>query len=346
VDLEFLFSPHWQGGGCFSCSVAGAGDVNGDGAPDVVVGARGEDGHGYAYTYEGYAQDYGGVMICCLQSPNPEASGRFGNCVAGLGDVDGDDVPEVVVGAPEEDYGLVNAGRAYVMNGQTGAVVRELHSSNPAVYGNFGHAVARFDDVTGDGVSEILVGAPGDSAGGLPRAGHAYVFDGATGAAIWAFASPAPENHGEFGAAVAAGGDMNADGYPDVLIGAHFENAFGMSNAGRVYAFSGAIFGSAITLNAAVGPGGLVLSWSPLAWADEYWVYGAANLPWFVPGVAPGYEHRVAILAEDCLTWSSGNGVGDPAQDWTYLVIAVGAGEEEVGRSNRAGEVDFETNMP
>lgn len=347
ADLEFLFSSHWQGEGYFSCSVASAGDVNGDGQPDVVVGARGEGGHGYAYTYEGYANDYGGVMICCLESPNPEAGGRFGNSVAGLGDVDGDGVPEVVVGAPEEDQVLVNAGRAYVMNGLTGAVVHALQSpSGPSVLGNFGHAVAGYVDVTGDGVREILVGAPGDSVAGHPRAGRAYVFDGASGDPIWTLSSPSPANNGEFGAAVAEAGDLNGDGWVDILVGAPRENFNGITDSGRVYAFSGAVFGSVMSLDAAAETGHVVLSWSPLAWASQYWVYGAADLPWFQPGMAPGFEHRVAVVPSGTTTWSTANGVGDPTQDWTYMVIAVGAAEDEVGSSNRAGEEDFEIDIP
>ena len=85
----------------------------------------------------------------------------------------------------------------------------------------------------------------------------------------------------------------------------------------------------------------LVLSWSVVPNTTEYWIYGASNLPWFVPGNAPGYEHRVAIVVPSTTTWSSPNGIGDPNSNWTYVVMAVDETEAEITRSNRVGEWDW-----
>ncbi len=96
-----------------------------------------------------------------------------------------------------------------------------------------------------------------------------------------------------------------------------------------------------IVLWGGIDGGSLVLSWSTLAGASSYWVYGAADAAHFLPGFAPGYEHRLAVLSSPVRPWPTGNGVGDPDSNWTYLVVAVAAGEQEVGRSNRFGEHDF-----
>jgi hypothetical protein len=101
-----------------------------------------------------------------------------------------------------------------------------------------------------------------------------------------------------------------------------------------------------VVLWASVSGGNLQLTWSPMPQATAFWVYGASNLPWFAPGMAPGYEYRLTMLPSGTTTWSGPNGVGDPNTNWTYLVMAVDAMENELARSNRVGEVDFEADLP
>lgn len=101
-----------------------------------------------------------------------------------------------------------------------------------------------------------------------------------------------------------------------------------------------------IELAGELAGGSLQLSWSAVAEADAYWVFGAANRPWFVPGFGPGYEFRVAVLPPATTTWSSTAGIGDPDANWTYLVMAVDNVEDEMARSNRFGEHDFEADIP
>ncbi len=88
------------------------------------------------------------------------------------------------------------------------------------------------------------------------------------------------------------------------------------------------------------------MTWTPLPDVAEYWVYGASNQQWFVPGLAPGFEHRVASVIAPTTSWSSSDGVGEPAANWTYLIIAVDESEQELSRSNRAGELDYEAGIP
>lgn len=131
-----------------------------------------------------------------------------------------------------------------------------------------------------------------------------------------------------------------------------------MSVVGRI-APSGAGTTNAVSVAPQMGPyslqlelageligGVLRLTWSALSPADAYWVYGAANQPWFDPGVAPGYEHRVAVLPPDTTTWSSAAGIGEATVNWTYLIMAVDATGGEMARSNRVGAHDFEADIP
>jgi hypothetical protein len=104
------------------------------------------------------------------------------------------------------------------------------------------------------------------------------------------------------------------------------------------YAYGG---GPILTLAGNVVAGDLQLTWLPVPAAAAFWVYGESNLPWFVPGMAPGYEHRVAIVDPPATTWSSPNGIGDPTSNWTYMVMAIDETEAEITRSNRVGEWDW-----
>jgi hypothetical protein len=96
-----------------------------------------------------------------------------------------------------------------------------------------------------------------------------------------------------------------------------------------------------LVLTASLVGGQLVLSWTAAADAANYWVYGANNLAYFEPGLILPYPYRLTVLPSGTTTWSSVNGVGDPTANWTYLVLAVDATEQELCRSNRAGEFDF-----
>jgi YVTN family beta-propeller protein len=103
---------------------------------------------------------------------------------------------------------------------------------------------------------------------------------------------------------------------------------------------------SGIELTGELVGGQVQLSWSPVDQASAYWVYGTSNMAWFAPGLAPGYEFRLAVLPPETTTWSSANGVGDPNANWTYLIMAVDRSEQELARSNRAGEHDFDADIP
>ena len=228
-------------GDAFGYAVAGAGDVNRDGFADVVIGAyessaRGA-GAGRAYIFHGAARP-DALPDAIL---NGETAGdRFGISVAGAGDVNGDGFADVVIGAYQSDAGGVDAGRAYVYFGGMRIPDRATTVLTGAGAGDaFGFSVSGAGDVNKDGVSDIVVGAYHNGAGGKD-AGRAYVYFG--GKSL----SPSPdavftgEASGDaFGYAVGSAGDTNGDGYADVLVGAYGNDAGG-SAAGRAYVYFGA----------------------------------------------------------------------------------------------------------
>jgi hypothetical protein len=194
-------------------TVAYAGDVNGDGKGDLIAGNSGYDG-GAAYVY------FGGT------SPNSVADMTLTNetffSVAGAGDVNGDGYADVIAG------GALNA---YVFfGGATPNSVADVTLAVPNLEGEPGVSVA-LADVNGDGKSDLIVGAQ--------MANRAYVYFGGASMDTTADRTYLGESSGDrFGYAVWSAGDVNADGYADVIVGAPYSNAGG-AESGKVYFFFG-----------------------------------------------------------------------------------------------------------
>jgi hypothetical protein len=235
-DVLTLTSPNEESLGRFGGDVAGVGDVNQDGFPDVLVGASWEDAGsspnaGRAYLFSG--RD--GSLIYGLVSPNETLDGRFGSSLASPGDIDRDGVPDLLVGAAKDVLG----GRAYAFSGRDGALLLELVSSNEKSGGDFGSAVAGAGDVDQDGLADIVVGAEGENPDGIGHAGRAYVFSGQEGGLLFELASPNQNNSSQFGFSVAAVGDVNRDGFADFIVGAPHEDVGNLKWLGTAYVFSG-----------------------------------------------------------------------------------------------------------
>jgi len=175
-----------------------------------------------------------------VDNPMPAANAQFGASVAGLGDQNGDGVPDFAVGVPGAD-------RVDIFSGKDRTLIRSLHDPEGHSGLNFGYAVVGVGDVNGDGVEDIAVGSPGpfgslplpcDPLGPVcspPEWGRVFLFSGATGAMIRKIV-PTSEYYA-FGFSLAALGDVNGDGVPDIAVGAPelLNNRWG-----EVYAFSGA----------------------------------------------------------------------------------------------------------
>lgn len=197
----------------FGYCVATAGDVDGDGYADVVVGAPEEGGNGRIYIFKGGP---GGLSATPFLTLNGTAGSRYGHAVSTAGDVNGDGYSDVIIGAP-------NAGTASVHLGSASGTeaLPHLVITGPQPGSSFGYAVSTAGDVNGTGFSSIIVGAP-DFTNGQVGEGAAYAYYGSDSGLVAAHAWMKESNgtNARFGASVAGVGDVNGDGYFDVAVGA------------------------------------------------------------------------------------------------------------------------------
>ena len=230
-------------------AVAGAGYVNGDEYADVIVGMPGfTNGDftnaGAAFVYfgseEGLNSAYGWLDY------GEGAGDQFGLEVNPAGDVNGDGYGDVLVGAPYYDFDIyVDAGAVYLYLGNQFSL-SNVHAWSYIGYrgdDRLGTSAAGVGDLDGDGCDDIAIGAPGYNNGSLLNTGIAYVFYGcqATLSGLndlpdWQFTLD--QEGANVGIDVSGGGDTNADGYDELLVGAHlFDDE--QANEGTVYAFFG-----------------------------------------------------------------------------------------------------------
>ena len=233
--LDTFTSPNSEANGAFGADVVALGDVTGDGTPDFGVGTREANASGRVYIMNGDT----GIDEHTIASPNSEGFGDFGVPLDALGDVTGDGVTDLVAGANDEDGdGVSDSGRAYILDGANGTIDETIISPNVDDNGCFGLSVGRLGDVTGDGIAEVLVGAPCEDPSFSSNAGNAYVFDGTDASLVYELTSPTNNSSDFFGNAVADVGDLDGDGTTDFAINAGFFAVTGIE--GRIYVFSGA----------------------------------------------------------------------------------------------------------
>lgn len=240
-DPEFEVIQVQHFGGQLGASLAVSADINGDGVPDIIAG---DPNHtfmpgvldqqilnvGKALVFSGTD---GSVLFTLLEA-EPEEDGHFGAAVAAVGDVDSDGIPDFAVGTPGSDIGgedgVQNVGAVFVYSGKTGQLIRTLNDpprGGAEAGAAFGSALANAGDVDGDGVQDVVVGAPGE--------GRVYVFSGHSGNLLYSMISPLNDAIPSFGAAVAGGQDFTEDHKPDIVVGAPLSNR----NQGIAYIYDG-----------------------------------------------------------------------------------------------------------
>jgi len=282
-------------------SVASAGDLNGDGFDDLIVGAyradaagNAKDSSGAAYVVFGKAAAFGAAVDLTSVAQGQdgfviqgEDAGDFaGISVASAGDLNGDGFDDLIVGASNADF----AGAAYVVFGKAagfGAAIDlaavalgqggfVIQGEDPGDYAGF--SVASAGDLNGDGFDDLIVGASGATAAGSARgnAGAAYVVFGKAadfGASVdlaqvargqGGFVIQGEDADDRAGFSVASAGDLNGDGFDDLIVGAPLADAAGNAKkyAGAAYVVFGkaAGFGAEIDLaDVALGHGGFVI---------------------------------------------------------------------------------------
>jgi Ca2+-binding RTX toxin-like protein len=270
-------------------SISGAGDFNGDGFDDVVIGAFGNDVGG-SYSGAAYVV-FGSNTLPTSVNLDTVALGVGGFKIAGetaydyagfsvssAGDVNGDGLGDLIVSATGNDVGGDRAGAAYVVFGtQTPPTSVNLGAVATGVGGfkiigentldRAGNSVSSAGDFNGDGFDDLLIGARDNDAGG-DRAGAAYVVFGsgtlpssvdldsiALGAG--GFKIIGETTYDFVGASVSAAGDLNGDGFGDLVIGASGNDAGGKDSGAAYVLFGSGTPPSSVNLdNVALGVGG------------------------------------------------------------------------------------------
>ncbi len=198
----------------FGSAVALVGDVDGDGVPDLVVGADGDDTAG---TDAGAAFLVSGVDGSVIHTIDGDTTlEELGSDVAGIGDIDGDGIPDAAVSEFRDSTLGFRTGRVHLISGATGATIQIIEG--PELAAEFGSGVSGGGDFDLDGVPDILVGSHHSNLNGH-HSGSATVVSGADGHFI--LVVPGLEADDDLGHDLAGPGDVTGDGVPDILGGAH-----------------------------------------------------------------------------------------------------------------------------
>ena len=272
-------------------SVSSAGDFNGDGYDDLIIGAFGTDnngvGSGSSYVVFGKASGFdASIDLSALDGINGfrlDGKSRYdysGVSVSSAGDVNGDGYDDLIIGAAGADYNGAGSGSSYVVFGKASGFSASIDLSTLDGSNGFrldgeneedrsGRSVSSAGDVNGDGYDDLIIGAIGADNNGAYSGSSYVVFGKASGFdATMDFSALGGsngfridgENQFHFSGNVSSAGDVNGDGYDDLIIGARLADNSGFSSGASYVVFGKASgFSARIDLSALDGSNGFRL---------------------------------------------------------------------------------------
>jgi len=207
--LGKLVSQTPTSGGEFGASMTRIADLNADGVDELAIG------HPDVAGARGRVEIFSGTNFSLISSATQNLVGdEFGRSLDVVGDLDGDGFDELLIGAPFNDQGGLNAGAAFVYSTKTG---QQLSAFLGTAGDSFGAIVRGVPDMNGDGVMELLIGAPkADGKGGVD-AGQVHLYSGSDSTEL--FVLDGLQAGGLFGSAIDAHADLDGDGIADIVVG-------------------------------------------------------------------------------------------------------------------------------
>jgi hypothetical protein len=213
-SLLYTFTGN-TGGIRFGRAVSTA-DVDGDNYADIIVGAPIKNtSTGEVIVFSGQTQD----TLYLYQGDTTNIN--FGNAVAGAGDVDSNGFDDIIIGAPFSDDSGSQSGKIYVISPETGDTLYIFAGSSGFEY--CGISVSTAGDANNDGWNDVVFGSEGFQSG-QGNEGKVFVVSGKNGDTLRSFVGPLAG--GNFGSSVSSAGDLDEDGYPDVIIGSRTASTF------------------------------------------------------------------------------------------------------------------------
>ncbi|NES23584.1 MAG: hypothetical protein F6K41_32865, partial [Symploca sp. SIO3E6] len=278
-------------------SVSSAGDINGDGIDDLIIGASGADpngnsGAGQSYVFFGSSNGFSANFdLSSLDGTNGfilngiAEDDRSGDSVSNAGDINGDGIDDLIIGAPDADpNGNSGAGQSYVVFGSSNGFsasfdLSSLDGTNGFILNGIaasdfsGRSVSSAGDINGDGIDDLIIGALGADPNGNSGAGQSYVVFGSSNGFSASLDLSSLDGSNGFilnginswdflGVSVSSIGDINNDGIDDLIIGAPDADPNGNSDAGQSYVVFGSSngFSSSLDLSSLDGSNGFILN--------------------------------------------------------------------------------------
>ena len=276
-------------------SVSSAGDINGDGFDDLIIGASYADPNGsfsgQSYVVFGKSGGFSSSLnLSTLNGTNGFAlngiNGRdiSGNSVSSAGDINGDGFDDLIIGARgASPNGISSSGQSYVVFGKSSGFSASLNLSTLNGTNGFainginsrdysGFSVSSAGDVNGDGFDDLIIGAFGASPNGFSSGQSYVVFGKSSGFGARLNLSTLNGTNGfiinginsvdESGFSVSSAGDINGDGFDDLIIGARYASPNGISGSGQSYVVFGKSsgFGARLNLSTLNGTNGFALN--------------------------------------------------------------------------------------